>query len=143
MGLGDLADVRRYDGAQGARAHALQHSAQRQHPRGRGENEHGPTGEQESLAQHHAGPTAEQSGHVAGWDRAQSRADPEHRAERLRVLASDRERQLVVCLHHVLSRRRPSEYRAGGQRSQRRCNKRVSSARLGGQRCTVFGTNSI
>lgn len=90
--LGDLAHVRRYGGAQGPGADALQHPAGGQHPRARGPDQHDPAGQQEALEHHHGRPAAEQPGHVAGGQRAQRRADAEHRAERLRVPAGHRER---------------------------------------------------
>lgn len=92
MRFGNFADVRRHNGAQGPCAHALQHPADRQHPHGRGHHQYGPTGAQEAFEQHHAGPATEQAGHEASRQRAERRADPEHRAERLRVLAGHRER---------------------------------------------------
>lgn len=117
MGFGNFTDVRRYNGAQGPYAHALQHPANRQHPHGRGHHQCGPTDAQETFEQHHAGPATEQAGHEASWQRTKRRADPEHRAEHLRVLTGHRERQLTVDLQHELGMRRPAQYRAGSYRS--------------------------
>lgn len=121
-GLGDFSHVRRYYGAQRARADSLQHPGDGQHPHGLGHHQHGPADEKEALKQHRAGPASQPAGNVTGREGAQRGADAEHRAEGLRVSAGHRKRQLVARLQHELCRRRPAEYRADRDRPQRRCN---------------------
>lgn len=52
--LRDLAHVRRYDGAQGTDAYALQYSAHGQHPNRLGDGETHPAQYDEYLVQNHA-----------------------------------------------------------------------------------------
>lgn len=103
--LGYLADVRWYDSTQGSHPDALHHPAGGQHPNGSGKHQHGPADQQEPFEQHHAGRPAEHPGHVSCRKRSQGRADAEHRAERLRVLSGDHERQQqLVGVEHALGR---------------------------------------
>jgi len=104
-GLGYLADVRWYDGTQGSHPYALHRPADGQHPNGSGKHQHGPADQQEPFEQHHAGRPAEYPGHVSCRKRSQGSADAEHRAECLRVLSGDSERQQrLVCVEHALGR---------------------------------------
>lgn len=118
MVLRDLADVRRYDGAQSAYAEALQRRAHDQHPRRVQHGEKHPAQHDKRLEQYHTVTIADRAGQLAGGQRTDNRAHAEQRTVRLYLVRGYVQRAFLD--QQYIGRQRPSQDRAHGHRSDGR-----------------------
>lgn len=115
--LRDLSHVRRYDGAQRSDAHALQGSPGVQHPHGIRHCEQYPADDYEHRVCYHGVTAAQHVHHLAGGNRADQCPDSQYGANSRQLFRIDIELDRAVRHQHLFGRRRPSQYRADGHRT--------------------------